>query len=59
MLLTKTTKMATKKPIKAKKEKAGKQKVKTDQATPPVEEKPFDFGGLPERDFKKGMGCGG
>jgi hypothetical protein len=25
---------------------------------PSVEEKPFDFGGLPDRDFKKNLGCG-
>jgi hypothetical protein len=51
--------MATKKPPKGKKEKSPRQKDKTDQAPPAVEEKPFDFGGLPERDFKKGLGCGG
>lgn len=28
--------------------------------TPPSqdEEKPFDFGGLPDRDLKKNLGCG-
>jgi hypothetical protein len=26
---------------------------------PPVdEEKPFDFGGIPDRDLKKNLGCG-
>ncbi|HEY0655111.1 MAG TPA: hypothetical protein VGD65_18380 [Chryseosolibacter sp.] len=24
----------------------------------PAEEKPFDFGGLPDRDLKKNLGCG-
>jgi hypothetical protein len=24
----------------------------------PEPEKPFDFGGLPERDLKKNLGCG-
>ena len=28
-----------------------------DEKTEP-EEKPFDFGGLPERDLKKNLGCG-
>jgi hypothetical protein len=51
--------MATKKPQKVKKEKSPGEKGKTDQAAPVVEEKPFDLGGLPERDFKKGLGCGG
>jgi hypothetical protein len=51
--------MATKKTTKDKKEKPLKGKDKADRQAPTVEEKPFDFGGLPERDFKKGMGCGG
>jgi len=25
---------------------------------PPGEEKPFDFGGIPDRDLKKNLGCG-
>ena len=30
---------------------------RTDQI-PTDEEKPFDFGGLPDRDLKKNLGCG-
>jgi hypothetical protein len=51
--------MASKKATKHKKEKASKQKGKTVPESPAVEEKPFDFGGLPERDLKRGLGCGG
>lgn len=31
---------------------------KPDEEAKPVEEKPFDFGGLPARDLKKNLGCG-
>jgi len=51
--------MAEKKVVKSKKIKAPKTKDKAGQGTPIEEEKPFDFGGLPERDLKKGLGCGG
>ena len=51
--------MATKKPTRKKKEKASKQSDKPDPVIPTIEEKPFDFGGLPERNLKKGLGCGG
>jgi hypothetical protein len=30
-------------------------KVDADQ---PMEEKPFDFGGIPDRNLKKNLGCG-
>jgi hypothetical protein len=59
MLIIETTKMASKKTLKDKKEKPSKQKVKTDQEASAVQENPFDFGGLPKRDFKKALGCGG
>jgi hypothetical protein len=45
--------------MKKKKSKAVKEKVK--QAQPLVEEtkdERFDFGGLPQRDLKKNLGCG-
>jgi hypothetical protein len=47
--------MAKKRTVKSK-EKA---KIK-EQApvTVPDEEKPFDFGGMPQRDIKKNLGCG-
>lgn len=36
-----------------------KEKVKEPAANPPpVEEKAMDFGGLPQRDIKKNLGCG-
>jgi hypothetical protein len=38
-----------------------KDKVKIKEQAPvtaPDEEKPFDFGGLPQRDIKKNLGCG-
>jgi hypothetical protein len=47
--------MAKKKTIKTKVKAKGREQ-------PPVtasdEEKPFDFGGLPQRDIKKNLGCG-
>jgi hypothetical protein len=48
----------------AKKQRSKPKKDKTQvKAEPPKpdanpEEKPFDFGGLPERDLKKNLGCG-
>jgi hypothetical protein len=38
-----------------------KEKVKIKEQAPVTaadEEKPFDFGGLPQRDIKKNLGCG-
>jgi len=31
---------------------------KSEGAVKPEKEKPFDFGGLPDRDLKKNLGCG-
>ena len=50
---------------KEKKEKrtsarAANQKKEDVPKTPDADdEKPFDYGGLPERDLKKNLGCGG
>jgi hypothetical protein len=35
-------------------------KVEEEKSRPlaPAEEKPFDFGGLPDRDLKRNLGCG-
>lgn len=50
-----------------KKKKSKGKKVSSDSLKPPLEknvpvepeeEKPFDFGGLPDRDLKKNLGCG-
>jgi len=44
-----------------KKKASKKPKVKEKEVPPSVEkekEKPFDFGGLPERSLKKNLGCG-
>lgn len=38
-----------------KKQKPEPKQKETDKAE---EEKPFDFGGMPDRDFKKNLGCG-
>lgn len=40
--------------------KKTKSKEKVKIKSKPIEEsnKPFDFGGLPERDLKKNLGCG-
>lgn len=47
---------------KKSKEKKGVKKIVLDKSkeTPPRvdDEKPFDFGGIPERDLKKNLGCG-
>jgi hypothetical protein len=45
------------------KEKSGKKessKAEAEKNSPvvPEEEKPFDFGGLPNRNLKKNLGCG-
>jgi hypothetical protein len=47
--------MARKKIIKN--SKPTPKKVKVESVVEP-EEKPFDFGGLPNRDLKKNLGCG-
>ncbi len=50
--------MSKKKPETPKKEKVEK-KTLTSMPLPKEEpEKPFDFGGLPQRDLKKSLGCG-
>lgn len=46
---------------KKSKEKKAAQKLvpeKAKQMPPPADEKPFDFGGIPDRDLKKNLGCG-
>ena len=53
MNMTRTTKK------KAKKAEKEPKKVEPLAPTPATEEdKPFDFGGLPNRDLKKNLGCG-
>jgi hypothetical protein len=47
--------MAKKRIIKPKEKAKIKEKA---PVTIPDEEKPFDFGGLPQRDIKKNLGCG-
>ena len=32
--------------------------IKTDESQQYHEEKPFDFGGIPDRNLKKNLGCG-
>jgi hypothetical protein len=46
--------MAKKKPPKKKKMKAPK----IEPTPAPEKENPFDFGGLPDRNLKKNLGCG-
>jgi hypothetical protein len=46
--------MAKKKGSKKPKSKESK----PPQITPSEKEESFDFGGLPDRDFKKNLGCG-
>ncbi|MBI3219308.1 MAG: hypothetical protein HYZ44_07340 [Bacteroidetes bacterium] len=41
-----------------KKELKAEPKKKIPPAPPEENEKPFDFGGLPQRDLKKNLGCG-
>jgi len=45
---------------KAKERKGAKKIVpeKPKQMPPPDDDKPFDFGGIPDRDLKKNLGCG-
>jgi hypothetical protein len=47
--------MAKKRIPKAKEKPKAKEEVKT---LPVDDDKPFDFGGLPQRDIKKNLGCG-
>jgi hypothetical protein len=47
--------MSKKKPETPKKEKVEKKVLPSIKEEP---EKPFDFGGLPQRDLKKSLGCG-
>jgi hypothetical protein len=49
--------MAKKKKI-VKKEDPLPKVVPNPEETVKEEEKPFDFGGLPQRDLKKNLGCG-
>jgi hypothetical protein len=53
MDMNRTTK---KKAKKAEKEPKKAEPLAPTQAT--EEDKPFDFGGLPDRDLKKNLGCG-
>ena len=46
------------KKIKRKKEKTEQEKKSQPRPISEEKEKPFDFGGLPERDLKKNLGCG-
>lgn len=39
-------------------EQASKATPKQEELTVKEEEKPFDFGGIPQRDLKKNLGCG-
>ena len=41
-----------------KKEPKAEPEKKIPSAPPEEVEKPFDFGGLPQRDLKKNLGCG-
>jgi hypothetical protein len=45
---------------KAKEKKTPKKLPEKPKSQPPQadEEKPFDFGGIPDRDLKKNLGCG-
>ena len=48
-------------PTKKKAKKAEKEPKKAEPLGPAQtaeEDKPFDFGGLPDRDLKKNLGCG-
>jgi hypothetical protein len=40
------------------KKKLAEKVVPQKQEEPSTDEKPFDFGGLPQRDLKKNLGCG-
>lgn len=48
--------MSKKKEKQKSKEKEAAEKVQPEPSD--GKEKPFDFGGLPERDLKKNLGCG-
>jgi hypothetical protein len=50
--------MSKKKIEPTKKEKEEKEEKKVLPSTKEELEKPFDFGGLPQRDLKKSLGCG-
>jgi hypothetical protein len=50
--------MSKKKTEPPKKEKEEKKVVTSIPLTKEEPEKPFDFGGLPQRDLKKSLGCG-
>ncbi|HEY0740432.1 MAG TPA: hypothetical protein VGD40_03185 [Chryseosolibacter sp.] len=52
--------MDKKKKLKTRKVKEEVLKPSPERNAPiePDEEKPFDFGGLPNRDLKKNLGCG-
>ena len=43
---------------KKKTAKVLKEKEANKPSPPEVDEKPFDFGGLPSRELKKNLGCG-
>jgi hypothetical protein len=50
--------MSVKKRSKKKEPKAIGPNQKPDAMAKQGDEKPFDFGGLPDRDLKKNLGCG-
>lgn len=50
--------MDKKKKSSKKDEQAPKTTPKQEESTVKEGEKPFDFGGLPQRDLKKNLGCG-
>jgi hypothetical protein len=50
--------MSKKKIKPPKKEKEEKKVQPSTKEEPEKSEKPFDFGGLPQRDLKKSLGCG-
>lgn len=50
--------MSVKKKSKKKEAKPAGPNQKPDAVVKADEEKPFDFGGLPDRDLKKNLGCG-
>jgi hypothetical protein len=57
-VISKQGKMAQKRSLRVKKEKPSKQQGKAAPEPSEAAEKPFDFGGLPDRDIKKNLGCG-
>jgi hypothetical protein len=52
--MAKTTKKKTKEPA----DKAPKKVIPAVPVPDGDDDKPFDFGGLPDRDLKKNLGCG-